>query len=309
MQYSGGQSIFPVSKDIILTPDEEPDVQGEEPTVKDDGEPIVQGEDETESEEQPTGTDPRKGVQSGLDIANTTQQTLLPAYKIGIQFYGIAAGYLSGGKNCADWSLAAYVQGKYVKLRTVYSSPLSDITVVCKVGSGPPVGGGSPLKDGYNQLSGGFVNINIPNDLVEGDSLRDYRPLSIFTVGWQHDSSTCPKFMNAPKELPEVQRILADYKGSTHADAKERIASIQHELQNQLSVGCSPTPPTATSYPKNQKLDTVNILLPAPTYGIKVAPEEWEKDPLAVLVKNCDTSPYCLSYHIYCPLCPVPRQD
>jgi hypothetical protein len=162
------------------------------------------------------------------------------------------------------------MQGKLVKMSesnySLFNEPPSAGTMeICKIGK---------IYGDYVYFNLPYVTVDIPNDLVE--DVRDYRPLSIFTVGWQHDSTTCPKFMNAPKELPEVQRILAD-KGSTrpyYADAKEKIASIQHELQNQLSVGCSPTPGTTDSYPKNLRLDTVNILLAAPSYGINEAAKD-----------------------------------
>jgi hypothetical protein len=42
MQYSAAQNTVPVSKEGVLTPDEEPEVQGEEPQVL---EPQVQGEE------------------------------------------------------------------------------------------------------------------------------------------------------------------------------------------------------------------------------------------------------------------------
>jgi hypothetical protein len=109
----------PISKEPKLTPDEEPEdkgapEEGGEPELK--GEPEVKGEDEgqtgkgegkpetptedditnkddeTKSEDQPEPTDPRKGVPGSLDIANTTQQTLPPAYKIKIIFDAIKGG-------------------------------------------------------------------------------------------------------------------------------------------------------------------------------------------------------------------------
>ena len=322
MQYSGAQKVpgkieMPNLPPSAIDENGEPEVQGEEPEVQGEdegptdkgGQPEVQGEDdlttkddETESEEQPEPTDPRKGVEGGLDIANTTQQTLPPAYKVKVSLESIAASYISDGKNCAWWVMVAYVQGKLVK---IYSHPGG-------WSGAPPESIGVCKDNKYYEL--GYpsgppsVNVEIPNDLVE--SIKDYQPLSIFTVGWQNDSpSTCPLRMNAPEELPEVQRILADYKGSAHADAKEKIARIQHEVQNQISVGCSPTPPTETSHPKNQRLDTVNVLLTAPSYGIKVAAEDaLEKRPYWHLITNCETSPYCIVYGIHCDLCAVARQ-
>lgn len=118
--------------------------------------------------------------------------------------------------------------------------------------------------------------------------------------------------MNAPEELPEVQRILAD-KDSTHSDSKEKIASIQHDVQNQLSVGCSRIKPTTTtsgvptSYLQNQRLDTVNILLPAPGYGMELGIDRGGLTE-GIYFRNCDTSPFCISYYIECPLCVDVRQ-
>jgi hypothetical protein len=350
MQFSGAQNIIPISKEGILTPDVEPDVQGEEPDVQGEerdvdigepevqgeepepqkeeppvvgeGEPEVQGEDETEPEEQPEPTDPRKGVEGGLDIANTTQQSLPTAFNITIQFANLLPTYISGyssncniaadcypgPKRCADWNVAAYVQGKLVKISELKHS------------------GGTYGTDKITGLEACIVKdvtkwypdslwyvpsvtVEIPTESVE--DFRDYRPLSIFTVGWQNDSSTCPPppLLNWPEELPEVQRILADYKGSIHSGAKEKIASIQHELQNQISADCSPIKPTTTkydietSYLQNQALDTVNILLIPPSYGMELGRDQFN----GIYVRNCDTSPFCLAYYIDCPLCLKPQ--
>ena len=340
MQYSGAQNVLPVSKEGPLTPDEEPGMQGqgggEEPIVPDnnkepeaqteepreqkeepsgadvgEGEPEVKGEDK--QEEKTTTTPPGKRPTGGLDIANTTQQALPPAYKITIKFHALWPGYISGftyncnlggcgapgPKHCANWNLAAYMQGKLVKISEIIPRGLK----ACNI------------KDPYYGSTTSIyfvpsVTVEIPGESVQ--DIRDYRPLSIFTVGWQNDSSTCPPPpMNAPEELPEVQRILVD-KSSTHSDAKEKIASIQHQLQNQLSVGCTPVKPTttepsvATSYLQNQRLDTVNILLPPPGYGMELGTDHNERD--GIYVRNCDTSPFCISYYIDCPLCVKIRQ-
>jgi len=195
---------------------------------------------------------------------------------------------VSGGVNCAEWNLVVYVQGKLVN-----PNENGDPMVVCK----------SKI---FDLFWGPTVTVDIPNDAVEGP--HDYQPLSIFTVGWQKDNLTCPQDMNAPEELPEVLRILTD-QGSTrpyYADAREKIARIQHEVQNQISVDCPPTPKTQDLMNKNQKLDTVNILEASPGYGKKVAADTVGNPPTA-RVKSCSEI-FCLYYTISCPLCPAVRE-
>lgn len=188
MQYSGAQKV-PGNIEVSNLPPsaidengEQPEVQGEEPTVNDDDdEPEAQGEDETKPEEQPTDTDPRKGVEGGLDIANTTQQSLPPAFKITIKFEGLWPSYLSGyspncnlfgcgnpgPKKCADWNLVAYVQGKLVKISEVkhYYNYVSDAY-------GLEVCIRPDIEYGYTGI--GFVpsvTVEIPGESVEFQGL------------------------------------------------------------------------------------------------------------------------------------------
>jgi hypothetical protein len=177
--------------------EEEPEVQQEEPIVKGEGEPKVQGEDdsmnkdnETESEEQPTRTAPRKEVEGGLDIANLTQQPLYSAYKIKIIFDAIKATNVGGHTGCGNWDMGVYVQGKLVKLSNM----------------------GQPLKvctDRVIQLKDAEATVEIPGESVE--SVKDYQPLSIFSAGSELDNCN-PEPL--PANLPEVRKVLAD-KGST----------------------------------------------------------------------------------------------
>ena len=112
-----------------------------------------------------------------LDIANTTQQSLPTAFNITIQFAGLYPSYISGyspncnfggcypgPKKCADWNLAAYVQGKLVKISEEkhfvgygkYESGLE----VCKVN----------VDTGYEFYSlrhVPFVTVEIPTESVE----------------------------------------------------------------------------------------------------------------------------------------------
>ena len=229
MQYSGAQDIIPISKDIILTPDEEPDVQGggeEEPIVPEEepeaqveepevpkGEPPIVGEDEPEaqggdeSEEQPITTPPGKGPIGGLDITNTTQQTLPPAFKIKIIFDAIRVKDVGSYRsNCGDWDIGVYVQGKLVRLNNI-NQPL-------KVCTGKDI-----------QLKDAEAIVEIPGESVQ--SAKDYQPLSFFTAGSElHNCNPKP----LPADLPEVRKILAD-KGS-YADAREQIGKIQKQISN-----------------------------------------------------------------------------
>jgi hypothetical protein len=83
VQYSAAQNTVPVSKEGVLTPDEEPEVQGEEPRADKDDQPEVQDEDEltnkhddSESGDQPEPIDlgrrPRRFGYSRLDTTDAT---------------------------------------------------------------------------------------------------------------------------------------------------------------------------------------------------------------------------------------------
>ena len=94
------------------------------------------------------------------------------------------------------------------------------------------------------------------------------------------------------------------FKDNRHKNRSSTFTGSQH---------CSPTKPTTTkndietSYLQNQRLDTVNILLPAPSYGMELGKDLGGLTE-GVYVRNCDAAPYCLSYNIVCPLCAEARQ-
>jgi hypothetical protein len=323
MQYSAAQNIVPISKEPKLTPDEEPEdkgapEEGGEPELK--GEPEVKGEDEgqtgkgegkpetptedditnkddeTKSEDQPEPTDPRKGVPGSLDIANTTQQTLPPAYKIKIIFDAIKGRGIGNPNDCVNWDFGIYVQGKLVRL--------SDMN--------------QPLKlcgDTIIQLKDKEATVEIPRESVE--SVKDYQPLSIFTAGsWLHNCNPEP----LPTDLPEVRKALAD-KGS---NIKEEI----HKIQMQISNGCVPKTWTnpfncihiagqyvCQSGTANKSLAVVNYVFESPGYG-KFVPEKTVGNPESAQINTCErlprepyttTSDFCLYYTIQCPLCSAVR--
>jgi hypothetical protein len=330
IQYSGAQTIVPVSKefqvpDIQLNEptvkgdnENEPEVEEEEPTVKDTDEsevkgegedvPEVQGEDEstseqneTESEVQPEVITPKKEVGGSLDIANATQQLLQPVYEIKITFDAIKVKSLGNLAKCGqgppgEWDIGVYVQGKLTKLDDM----------------------GQPLKvceDMVVQLKNAEATVDIPGESVE--SPKDYQPLSIFTAGSQLDKCV-PKPL--PAELPEVRKILSD-KGSTrpfYANAEEKIRNIQEQISN----GCIPKTIQGQcgylwggygcySFHYNSSLSTINILEESPGYG-KYVPKNTVGNPPSVQIDTCTTYhsqslDFCLYYTIYCPLCPSIR--
>lgn len=322
MQYSVAQSIVPISKEGILTPDEEPDVQGEEPEVQ-GGDDLTTKDDETESEDQPEPTDPRKGVQGGLDV-NLTQQTLPPAFKIKIIFDAIkpnpanivALPVEREYRNfCEDWDMGVYVQGKLVRLNDI-NQPLK----IC--------------GDRVVQLKNAEVTVEIPGESVE--SAKDYLPLSIFTVG--SELNNCDP-TPLPSDLPEIRKILAD-KGS---NVKESIRKIQSETGN----GCIQSKVTMNLFtqicytleggitkcipPKcytwagqtqceniyhNEALANLNYVFYSPGYG-KVVPADTVGNPERVQIDSCRTytpdysktgyKHFCLYYTIECSLCAAAR--
>jgi hypothetical protein len=331
MQYSGAQNISPISKEGTLTPDEKPQVQGqepaeseepqvqgepeaqveepeeqkEEPSGADEGEPEVKGEDE--SEENPTPTNPPgKGAVGGLDIANTTQVTLPPAYKIKIIFDAIKPWHVDTlwGDGCANWDMGVYVQGKLVRLNNI-NQPL-------KVCTGKTI-----------QLKDAETIVEIPGESVE--SVKDYQPLSIFSAG--SELKNCdPKPL--PTDLPEVRKLLSD-KGTTrpyYAHAYEEIQKIQNEISNgciekywSLSIGSGycrtwggqTICPSGTH---NETLKNLKYVFESPGYG-KFVPEKTVGNPERVQIDTCShnvgryepTSHFCLYYTIECPLCPAVR--
>lgn len=311
MQYSGAQNIIPVSKDNILTPDVEPDVQGEEPEVEIEepevqgedegptdkgGEPEVQGEDdlttkddETESEDQPEPIDPRKGVPGGLldtDTVNTTQQTLPPAFKIKIIFEAIKQNVpetYEYAQYCRNFDIGMYVQGKLVRLSNI-NEPLR----LC----------GAKVE----QLKNAEAFVEIPGESVE--SITDFQPLSIFSAG-STLKNCIPKAL--PADLPEVRKIL-DEKRSTspyfqdprqfyYPDAVKEIYKIQKNITN----GCTPTS-------GNVSLAYINYVSGPPSYAPNV-PAGATENSLGLTertqVNSCSTyrGPFCLFYTIECPIC------
>jgi hypothetical protein len=339
MQHSGAQNIVPISKEGTLTPDEEPDVQGqgpaqsEEPQVKGE-EPQVKGEEPKPQKEEPSGVDadkdkpevkgeqgseeqstpttpPGKGTVGGLDIANQTQQTLPPAYKIKIIFDAIKRPtyYNSQGQivqaPCENWDMGVYVQGKLVRLNNI----------------------NQPLKlcaDRVEQFKDKEATVEIPGEQVE--SVKDYQPLSIFSAGSKLDNCN-PKPL--PVDLPEVKKVLQD-KGSTrpyYAHAREGINKIQDQMKNG-SNGCiekywynpyycftwNGQTGCAHGY-HNESLTDLNYLFASPGYG-KFVPENTVGNPETAQINTCThiarqnyqyTSQFCLSYTIQCPLCPAVR--
>jgi hypothetical protein len=323
MQYSGAQNVLPISKEGILTPDEEPDVQGgggaqgpivpeeepeaqveepepqkEEPPVVGQGEPEVQGGDE--SQEQTTPTDPRKGPMGGLDIANTTQQTLPPAFKIKIIFDAIKPNpanklWPSYKEYCEDWDMGVYVQGKLVRLNNI-NQPLK----IC--------------GDRTVQLKNAEAFVDIPGESVE--SIKDYQPLSIFSAGSELNKCN-PEPL--PADLPEVRKILAD-KGSTRlGDAKEEISKIQSQTGNgcieksyQASIFSGQCVKYGAQYIcpwyyVNQTLSNLHYLFGSPGYG-KVLPRDTLGNPERIQVDSCSTyggTPrhFCLFYTLECASC------
>jgi hypothetical protein len=339
MQYSGAQKVPGKIEVPNLPPSaidengEEPEVQGEEPEVQGEepepqkeeppvvgeGEPEVQGEDETEPEEQTTGTDPRKGVQGGLDIANTTQQTLPPAFKIKITFDAVRYydKYLSledldesRPPDCVWWDMGVYVQGKLVRLHDI-DKPLK----VCGTNY-------IFLKDAPQTI------VEIPGESVQ--SIKDLQPLSIFTAG-SHISAcsngtawgtypwpySWPNPM--PADLPEVRKILAD-KGS-YADAHEQIGKIQKQVSNGCTewsgyskTGCVVFRGALACPWKwlNRSLATFNQLFWPPAYGKAMPANTLENEnPEWVQIDSCRTSNpahgFCLQFTIECPSCPAAR--
>ncbi|HXV88049.1 MAG TPA: hypothetical protein VD710_03030 [Nitrososphaeraceae archaeon] len=338
MQYSGAQKVPGKIEVPNLPPSaidengEEPEVQGEEPEVQGEdegptdkgGQPEVQGQDdlttkddETESEEQPEPTDPRKGVEGGLDIANTTQQTLPPAFKIKITFDAVRYydKYLSleeldqsRSPQCVWWDMGVYVQGKLVRLHNI-DKPLK----VCGTNY-------IFLKDAQP------IVVEIPGESVQ--SIKDLQPLSIFTAG-SHISAfsngtawgtypwpySWPNPM--PADLPEVRKILAD-KGS-YADAHEQIGKIQKQVSNGCrewsgysSTGCVVFRDAKICPWKwvNRSLATFNGLYWPPAYG-KTMPANSLENPEWMQINSCRTSNpssgFCLQFTIECPSCPAAR--
>jgi hypothetical protein len=327
MQYSGAQNIVPISKETQITPDEEPEVQGtpeapdkepeapdkepeaqveepkeqkEEPSGVDEGEPEVKSEDKSEEQSTPGATG--KGAVGGLDIANTTQQTLPPAYKIKLIFDAIKPNYLGGTYEhvgCSDLDMGVYVQGKLVRLNNI-NQPLK----VC-------TGKTTQLKDAE-------TTVEIPGESVE--SVKDYQPLSIFSAGSELNKCD-PKPL--PTDLPEVRKILSD-KGTTrpyYAQADKEIQKIRNEISN----GCIEKHWTSiyncrtwnfqTVCPEgnhNESLKNLDYVFESPGYG-KVVPKNTGGNPERVQIDTCSYSPYestskfCLYYTIECPLCPAIR--
>ena len=325
MQYSAAQNIVPISKEPKLTPDEQPgDVQGtpeapdKEPEAQ-DKEPEAQVEEPKEQKEEPSGvgegdpeakgeektedktetTDPRKGVEGGLDIANTTQQTLPPAYKIKIIFDAIKANGL--GNYCFDMDIGFYVQGKLDRLTN--NQPMK----FC----------GSNLV----QLKNAEATVEIPGESVE--SVKDYQPLSIFSAGsWLNNCKPNP----LPTDLPEVRKALAD-KGSTrpyYAHVDEDIKKIQ----NQISNGCVPKDwvnpfncihiagqYVCQSGTANKSLNGLNYVFESPGYG-KIVPKDAIGNPERGQINTClalpkapytTTGEFCLYFTIECSLCAAMR--
>jgi hypothetical protein len=308
----------------------EPEVQGEDegPTDK-GGEPEVQGgddlttkDDETESEDQPEPTDPRKGVQSGLDIANTTQQTLPPAFKIKIIFDAIkpnpanivALPVEREYQNfCEDWDMGVYVQGKLVRLNDI-NEPLK----IC--------------GDRVVQLKNAEVTVEIPGESVE--SAKDYLPLSIFSVG--SELNNCDP-TPLPSDLPEIRKILAD----KSSNVKETIRKIQSEtgngcIQKKVTVDfftkicytleggiTKCIPPKCITWGgqtqceniyRNETLANLNYVFYSPGYG-KVVSADTVGNPERIQIDTCKYYPamyertrhFCLFYTIECPLCAAVR--
>jgi hypothetical protein len=288
-----------------LTPDKEPQVQGEEPKPQkeepsgvdvDKDKSEVKGEEGSKEQSTPT-TPPGKGTVGGLDIANTTQQALPPAFKIKITFDAMKMDHtpLGTSQMCHEWDIGLYVQVKLVKLNDV-NQPLK----FCN-------------KD-IVQLKNAEAFVEIPGESVE--SPKDYQPLSIFTVG--SELNNChPKPL--PTDLPEVRKVLAD-KGSTrpyYANARNEIG----EIQSSVSFGCKWTYVAPTGFSQGASYNTsltaksgygFNMLESSPGYG-KFVKKDATGSLDRVQINSCVTKEvtlfqvFCFYYTVDCSTCPAIR--
>jgi F5/8 type C domain len=227
IQYSGAQTLVPVSKEFQMPDIElnestvkgddetEPQVEEEEPTVKDGGEPETQDEDQvnvpeenettnqendTESEEQPKVTIPRKKVEGGLDL--DTPGIDLP-YKIKVTFDSITIdddreGDFSGD---GEFDLSAFVQGKRI-----------DLTAA----SGGKIWDAHQYKT-YQFNPGTEVTVN----------LRETVPLSIFTFG--HEVDGCGRVKWPGVDDPAMQTLVT----TLNQPSAPGVANAAHSLKSE----------------------------------------------------------------------------
>jgi hypothetical protein len=292
--YSSAQTIVSVSKEF-QTPDivlDEPTVKGDEneqgteeqgPTVKDgnesevgkEEEPTLKGEEEqvtqqneTESEEQPRATKPRKEVEGGLNLDTPGIQA---PYKVKVTFDSITVyhNHESVVQGKGEWKLAAYVQGKKIDLT---EASCTHGTITTTLPNGQHLTIDKCKVTGLNDVSdhetikfppGTEVTVDIPFPL----------PLSIFVYGQEVDCDNPPFLDDASEKVISILKGL-----DTRKKMLENIQNyIAYSENADYDFNCF------NNISENEWLGQINKIYEPTGYGAGAHPVDSDVSNLGIL--------------------------